>query len=384
MVNNPWLDFVQNWQKAMGAGASPGQGIGMGPGMGGADFWSQAAPMFAFGQMLNTLQQQNASLTDRDSWLRGWNDMLDAMRVGDPRPSDPISQMFQGLMPGMGSPAAGMFSSPLFAGMMPSRPAPLANWPSWLDLLNPMGANRETHLGPAREWQDKLSEVSQAASAWVESQQQLQRSHMDVMLEAWKQLGTDAFEQSQDGKASVRDMFDKWMETAESLYQDQVTTEDYSSLFGDYVNRMSEMKLAVQKVLDDVLAMLDLPTRRELNAMQEQQTSSEELRPDVAALQEEVAALRAHVDALTDQLNLAEPASPEPDEAAVPPGAGQRASSGAASGRKSTAASSSGSKAGSKSRSKATSKARSKAKRKTGKSTGAGNDAKEWDIDRLS
>jgi class III poly(R)-hydroxyalkanoic acid synthase PhaE subunit len=99
---------------------------------------------------------------------------------------------------------------------------------------------------------------------------------------------------------SLREMYDLWVECNEKAYADYVTTDEYSELYGRLSNALMAVKQHYGKLMDKVLAKLNLPTRRGrdtiLKRLQEMKRNQSKSVAKIAALEGELQALRQMIE----------------------------------------------------------------------------------------
>lgn len=99
----------------------------------------------------------------------------------------------------------------------------------------------------------------------------------------------------------ARQLYQHWLEAAESAYEEIMASEAFASATGRLTNAWSELLLLLQDNLDGVLASAGLPTRRELTETQaqlhelrqQQRQRERQLRAEISALQAGLAELQA-------------------------------------------------------------------------------------------
>jgi class III poly(R)-hydroxyalkanoic acid synthase PhaE subunit len=100
--------------------------------------------------------------------------------------------------------------------------------------------------------------------------------------------------QDHEPLTSLRGIYEKWVDACEEVYAEYAMSEEYTRLYGEAVNALMAFKKQQNKMADDMLEELNMPTRREVDSMHERQhdlrRDNLQLRKDIAKLQ---AALRA-------------------------------------------------------------------------------------------
>jgi len=113
---------------------------------------------------------------------------------------------------------------------------------------------------------------------------------------------------------SARGLYDLWVGASEEVYTEQVMTSEYVKLHGELVNALMALKQELNRLADERLAALNMPTRRELHTLQDRlQESRRELRTlrrEMEGLKEEVWALRGAGEKATPLATSHPPAKP--------------------------------------------------------------------------
>ncbi|MGZ8217420.1 class III poly(R)-hydroxyalkanoic acid synthase subunit PhaE [Methylomagnum sp.] len=168
------------------------------------------------------------------------------------------------------------------------------------------------NLGYTREWQDEVKEWQRL---WLEHGQAA-RDYGQVLAgiasKASEILGKKLYDLSAEAKTpeTLRDFYNLWVDCGEEAYADAATTAEFTRGQAHLVNTLMAVKRQEQKMIDEVLGGLNMPTRRELDTshrrlhqLQRQVWRLQEalddsgiraLREEVATLQREMEALRGH------------------------------------------------------------------------------------------
>jgi hypothetical protein len=151
-------------------------------------------------------------------------------------------------------------------------------------------------LGPMQHQQAKLEAAAQA----LESYQEALAAYLDELTEI-AHRSVDALEQALVDDARVdrkdaRAIFDLWCQLAEQSYEEQLKSDRYAEALSGLANRWSELKLALQPLIDDWLDTLGMPSRRQVD---ETQAALDRLRrqhkAETRALRERLAAVEARL-----------------------------------------------------------------------------------------
>ncbi|HEX7013784.1 MAG TPA: poly(R)-hydroxyalkanoic acid synthase subunit PhaE [Steroidobacteraceae bacterium] len=155
---------------------------------------------------------------------------------------------------------------------------------SWADLLGRVPA-----LGPAREQIEGWKELAETQAQVRELEAALRARLMQVQVEALSRLEqrVRVARESDEGIASMRELYDLWVECGEEVYAGVAHSEEYAELLAQLGNATMRLRARQQKMLERLLEQFDLPTRSELNTVHRQ---IRELRATIEALQAKLAA----------------------------------------------------------------------------------------------
>lgn len=197
--------------------------------------------------------------------------------------SDPVSLWLNQSLQSLLKNAAGEKGSPLGAWSDIFR-SPLSLWPfSFSDTADrdsvadwqakPASAFLKLQdlppLGLSREWEIGLRDVRQAHAEEQKAAQALARQLSPIVQIAIKRFFTalNTSEGEQDEITSLRELYDLWISIAEQAYAEKVMTKQYSQAFGHYINASARLRKASQKIASDLAEAMNLPNRRELDAI---------------------------------------------------------------------------------------------------------------------
>jgi class III poly(R)-hydroxyalkanoic acid synthase PhaE subunit len=164
-------------------------------------------------------------------------------------------------------------------------------------------------LGYTREWQEEVRQWQQLWLEHGEAVREYGRVLAGITDKAAEALGEKLRELAAKGKApeTLRTFYDLWVDSGEEAYAEAAAKADFTHAQARLVNTLMALKRQEQKMVDEVLSALNMPTRRELDTshrrvhqLQRQLWRLQEVldESDVRALREEVAALRREVEAL--------------------------------------------------------------------------------------
>ena len=165
-------------------------------------------------------------------------------------------------------------------------------------------------LGYAREAQEEAQRLGQL---WLAHNEALRHYATDIVgkvaSRAGELLGAKLRSLAEQGKTpeSLREFYNLWVDCGEDAYAEQAGTPEFTRAQAGLVNTLLAVKRQEQKMVDEALGALNLPTRRELNTSHQRthqlQRQVWKLRDELedaglASLRDEVAALRRELEAL--------------------------------------------------------------------------------------
>jgi len=96
---------------------------------------------------------------------------------------------------------------------------------------------------------------------------------------------------------NAKALYDLWVSACEDSYAELAITEDYSKVHGELVNSLMKSKNLWGKIMDKVLADMNIPTQNQVRTLQtrlqESRRDMRGLKRTLASLQEEVAAIKS-------------------------------------------------------------------------------------------
>lgn len=152
-------------------------------------------------------------------------------------------------------------------------------------------------LGPMQHQQARI----EAATEALEGYQGALAAYLDELVEI-AERSVDALAEVPATRTDVdltnpRAVFDLWCQLAEQSYEEQLSSDHYAEALSALTNRWSELKLALQPLLDDWLDTLGMPSRRQVD---ETQAALDRLRrqhkAETRALRERLAALETRLE----------------------------------------------------------------------------------------
>lgn len=310
-----WREALQQTAPHAGSGAAPfsmpgagaGHGMfGMPGGMPGAaggsahpwrdavDWWSRYAPA-GNADVGNLVERFNGQARD---WF-GQMQQLASRFAGQGGTPKEIADAWRQVMGGAeANPFAQMFGSLQSPGV--------EGFDAWMARVAPFldgmrGEQRDwlnlPTFGVAREHQTRLQALAQAQADYQQSQQ----GYHELMARA-SQAAFGIFERKLGEHAvpgqqieSPRALFDLWIDAAEEAYAEIALSSEFRTAYANQVNGQMRLRLAVQKEIEQVCRMVDMPTRTELDGAHRK----------IADLERSLRRLRDRVDVLSPRTRSA-------------------------------------------------------------------------------
>jgi hypothetical protein len=124
-------------------------------------------------------------------------------------------------------------------------------------------------LGAAREHQQRAERLADAWRRMEEAQTRLQRLWSDALQEAAQAFAGElaAKQPASFDAAGLRELYDRWIETAEAAYARTAHGETFCRALADFVNASSAWRKEQQASIEHWAKQFDLPTRSELNSL---------------------------------------------------------------------------------------------------------------------
>ncbi len=312
-MNNDWMnsqpDWFQNQNQYMDAWSSfqqfmPNSSSGIPP-MAEAmnSWWKSASPSlsgqnhdfyskmmqqgqafyFMGEQFSKILEGMNEVSKQSGDWQKVLNDNFESMK-----------SMFEGGDAGI----QGAFtSSPFMMSGFDDKHFKIAEMTSTIDkLLSVPG------FGPDREAQAQMQKGIKLLGEYQQVFSEYQTVMNKVGVEALEAMRLRILEMAEQGKEinSLREIYDLWVDCNEKAYAELVYTDEYSELYGRLTNALLAVKQLQGKVMDKLLAKLNMPTRQGMNTVlkrvQEMKRGQSKSAAKIAALENELQALRQMIE----------------------------------------------------------------------------------------
>lgn len=146
-------------------------------------------------------------------------------------------------------------------------------------------------IGYTREFDEKQRA---AFAAWLDYQQasyEYQVVLADTWVKAFEQLMQEMLKMQQSGEEikGLRDFINRWSTIADTIFKDIFRSDAYVEVQSRLVNALMAYRVKQRSVNEEVLELLDMPTRSEID---EAHRRIYELRREVKALKREMAQLK--------------------------------------------------------------------------------------------
>ena len=124
-------------------------------------------------------------------------------------------------------------------------------------------------VGPDREAQAQMQKGIKLLSEYQQVSGEYQTEMSRVGVEALETMRLRILEMAEQGEEinSLREIYDLWVDCNEKAYAELVYTDEYSELYGRLTNALLAVKQHQGKVMDKLLAKLNMPTRQGMNTV---------------------------------------------------------------------------------------------------------------------
>ncbi|MEZ5440330.1 MAG: poly(R)-hydroxyalkanoic acid synthase subunit PhaE [Lysobacterales bacterium] len=200
----------------------------------------------------------------------------------------------------------------------------------WQDGVAPLQADSQAFgrlpaYGMAREYVEQ-AQALQAAQERLRAANQayglLMARVLESGLERFQDKLADRAEPGGRRVDNLRALYDLFIDGLEEAYAETALGNEFRQVYGELVDAQSDLRLQVQKVVEQISASLGMPTRSEVNTLAERlqavrravrkggdQAAIVALKAEVDALRREVATLKSASHAIHDDDDVA-PSSP--------------------------------------------------------------------------
>ena len=290
--SSPWADALENWWKAV-ASVVPPQGREL--------FDPLIAQGKAYLRMTEAftamLQNMGVPPTSGDAWQERLRSSLSNLTGAFSKSQAEAAGGMRGPLSFWGVPLDA------WARTMSGAPAMPGDWmenfrtENWGKFVDHFHGQTERYLfvpalGYTREWQEQAQEGVRLSIEYARALRDYTNVFNRLGVDTADHLYRKIVRLTAEGDAitSVRQLYDLWVDAAEDAYAAVVTTEEYSEIYARMINAQMALTNHTRNVVDQAIGMLDLPTRKGLNTVQQRQ---QELRREIRALRDELDALRA-------------------------------------------------------------------------------------------
>lgn len=274
-MQGPWADFFKEWQDTVFSGGKAANTEAFG------QYFAKAGEQYL--NMMQQFYQATGQAKPLDQMTKEWTDTLQKFFSGafqaNSQPFD-VSGAYQSFMD-----SAAKMGQGLAPGFQSGK-NPFSNF-------DPLGSfTSMPGLGYTREKQDELNRLYHQ---WVEYQQK-SRAYDAAM----SKVGLDAVRKFQEFLAnppegqeplkSLKEIYTKWVDVCEDIYAKYAMSDEYIALYGETVNALMAFKKQQNKLTDDMLGQLNMPTRKEIDSLHERMHA---LRRENIQMKKDIAELKA-------------------------------------------------------------------------------------------
>ncbi len=281
--NEPWAELLKEWQNAL-SGGQPSANTDQFQ-----QYFAKAGETYM--NMLQQFYQATGQSKPVEQMTQEWTETLQKFFAGafqaNTQPFD-VSKAWSFAQ----NPAAGK---------------------DFLSSMDPLGTfTSMPGIGYSREKQEQLNHLYQQ---WVEYDRKsraynagMAKVGMEAVQKFQAYLANPP--ENQEPLKSLKEIYVKWVDVCEDIYARYAMSEEYTSLYGEVVNALMKFKKQQNKLTDDMMDELNLPTRVEVDSLHERLHA---VRRDNIQLKKDVAELKAAL-----KLPTAVKAAVKPQAAAKP------------------------------------------------------------------
>lgn len=220
----PWTDFFKEWQNAISGTQSSGDTGQF------QQYFAKAGETYM--NMMQQFYQGTGQAKPTDQMAKEWIDSL---------------QKF--------------FSGAFQANTQPFDAA---------TLIDPLGFYASMPgIGYSREKQEQLNHFYQQYVEYERKSRAYNAGMSKVGMEAVQKF--QAFlaspPENQEPLQSLKEVYTKWVDICEEIYAKYAMTEEYARLYGETVNALMTFKKQQNKMTDDMMEQMNLPTRQEIDSL---------------------------------------------------------------------------------------------------------------------
>jgi len=146
-------------------------------------------------------------------------------------------------------------------------------------------------VGYSREKQNKILKVIKLWALYQDNNQEYQSVMAQLSHDALELMRKQILRMTKTGEKinSMRQIYDLWIESNETVYSKYVFTKEYSELNGRLVNSLMAFKKQNNEIIEDILSAMNMPTNKAINDLERRQY---ELHKHINAMQSELKNLR--------------------------------------------------------------------------------------------
>ena len=147
-------------------------------------------------------------------------------------------------------------------------------------------------LGYNRKKQEQLNDLYKLWCEYQHKSRTYNAGMAKVGIKAVKKFREYLANPPQDHEplTSLKGIYEKWVDACEEIYAEYAMSEEYTRLYGEVVNALMTFKKQQNKMADDMLEELNMPTRREVDSVHERMHA---MRRDNLRLKKDIAELQA-------------------------------------------------------------------------------------------
>lgn len=128
-------------------------------------------------------------------------------------------------------------------------------------------------IGYTRESQEQ---VQNGLRLWIRYQSTLNEYQAEfgkVAVKALDHMKACIMDKAEKGEtiSTLRDIYDLWVDCNESAYAEYASSDEYSEIYGRLVNDLMAVKHHGRHFMDSMMSSLSMPSRKEINTMQQRQ-----------------------------------------------------------------------------------------------------------------
>lgn len=178
---------------------------------------------------------------------------------------------------------------PSFAGFDPARPEGQA-----FDQIRKLLAMPQ--VGYSRETQEQYQRLGRLMVDYQEASADYNRAFAEVAqesIEEFQKVLAGIDKEAPLEVNSLRDLYTTWINVCEDIYADFAMSDEYQAIYGRMVNAFMALKQESESIMDNQLEALNMPTRREVDAIS---GKLQQVKRENRKLRAELEGLKARLD----------------------------------------------------------------------------------------